>query len=77
MTSTSTPASESLELLDAKAVAQIAGVTVRTVQQWCHDGVMPPPMRIGPRVVRFSSEVIRDWVRNGCPAVGSKKGGKK
>ncbi|WP_446719047.1 helix-turn-helix transcriptional regulator [Halomonas sp. 3F2F] len=42
-----------------------------TVWRWIKDGVIPPPIRIGPRAVRWRLSVLVAWERtlpSGSPA---------
>jgi excisionase family DNA binding protein len=67
MTSTDgLPASPAL--LDVKAVAALLNVSQRTVYRLADAGKMPPPLHLGA-LVRWPSEVIAQWIRDGCPTV--------
>ena len=49
-------------LLTAEQVAELLSVHVMTVRKWADAGRLPPPVRIGPRAVRWRSEAIDRWV---------------
>ncbi len=53
-------------LLDTKQVAELLGISERTLWAWSRSGIAPRPIKIG-RMVRFSADEIREWVANGCP----------
>lgn len=53
-------------MLDAKAVAQMFAVSLRTVRHWDAAGMMPEPVRIGS-AVRWRADEISAWSEAGCP----------
>jgi len=53
-------------LLDAKDVARLLSVSVRTVWTLRDMGRLPAPVRIG-RCVRWRRQDIEKWVERGCP----------
>ena len=42
-----------LKLLDVREVAEILGIAVRSVWRLSATGELPPPVRIGARIVRW------------------------
>jgi len=56
-------------LIDSKVAARLLKVSQRTLWRMHKTGEMPPPIRIG-RAVRWSVEVLKKWVEEGCPATG-------
>ena len=53
-------------LLDAAAVGQALGVSVRTIRRLDLQGRLPRPVRIG-RAVRWRRTELVAWVIRGCP----------
>lgn len=53
-------------LLDTKQVAELLGIGERTLWRWSRSGIAPRPIKIG-RAVRWSADVVREWVADGCP----------
>ena len=53
-------------MLSVNQVADILSCSPRTVYRQVDLGCMPGPIRIG-RLVRWSTDVITEWVRQGCP----------
>ncbi len=51
---------------DAKHLAKLLGVGLRTVRTWNSAGKLPTPIRIGGRVVWRMKE-IRAWLAAGAP----------
>ena len=54
-------------LLDSIAVAKMLNIGVRTLWAFTASGVVPAPIRLGGRMIRFSAIEIREWVKAGCP----------
>jgi predicted DNA-binding transcriptional regulator AlpA len=61
-----TPPSE--KLLDAKAIAKMLGLSVRTIWRLSDGGQMPKPVRLGS-AVRWKTDEINRWIESGCPKV--------
>jgi len=53
-------------VVDAKALAKLLGLGVRTIRTHDAAGKLPSPIRIGGRVVWVVAE-IRDWLTAGAP----------
>lgn len=53
-------------LISTQAVADLAGVSVRSIQRWVEKGHMPKPLRANGRS-RWRRSVIVKWVEEGCP----------
>ncbi len=51
------------ELLTARQVAELLGVSLWTLRRWTRGGQGPPPHRIGPRAIRYSREDVDTWLR--------------
>jgi excisionase family DNA binding protein len=58
-------AHESL-LLTADEVAQLLGISTRTLWRLCSAGRCPPPLRIGGNT-RWRRAEVECWVAEGCP----------
>jgi excisionase family DNA binding protein len=54
-------------LIDTKQAAKLLKISERHLWRMHHSGEMPPPVRIG-KAVRWSLEVLKKWVDEGCPA---------
>ncbi|MBN1588361.1 MAG: helix-turn-helix domain-containing protein [Pirellulales bacterium] len=54
------------ELLTLRQVAELCGVSDRTVWSWARDGIAPAPLKIGKGTVRYSREAYVRWIENGC-----------
>lgn len=50
---------KNMELLTAKDIMRIFGVTRKTVYVWMVDGVLPPPVKLRGKIF-WSSKVIED-----------------
>ena len=57
------------ELLTTKEVAKMVNAGERTVWRWSRSGIMPAPLKIGGKAVRFRRADITAWVEEGCPVV--------
>jgi excisionase family DNA binding protein len=53
-------------LIDSRQAAKLLKVSARTLWKLHHDGEMPPAIRIG-RAVRWSLDVLKKWIDEGCP----------
>lgn len=60
-------ADASVELLKIEQVAGLLNVSRRTVYRLVDGGKIPPPIRIGRRMLRWVAATIRDWMAKGCP----------
>ncbi|MCR4414122.1 MAG: AlpA family phage regulatory protein [Thermoguttaceae bacterium] len=54
-------------LIDTKQAAQLLHVSTRTLFKMYKQKLMPEPIRLGGRFVRWSLEELREWVKHGCP----------
>ena len=52
-------------LLGATAVAEICGVSVRTIQRWVRAGLMPKP--VAPGASKWRRADVVEWIELGCP----------
>lgn len=64
-----TNAVEKAVLLDVKLVAQLTGLSVRTIWRFRDAGYLPPGLKIGPTAVRWRRTDIETWIANGCRPV--------
>lgn len=55
------------ELLTVKGVAEALKISPRQCWKLLSAGRLPAPVRIS-RSVRWSEELISEWVRRGCPS---------
>jgi excisionase family DNA binding protein len=53
-------------LLAADQVAELLGLSVRSIKRLSSEGTLPGVVRIG-RSVRFSRAALEEWVGRGCP----------
>ncbi|MGH4013153.1 MAG: helix-turn-helix transcriptional regulator [Pseudonocardiaceae bacterium] len=53
-----------IELLTARQVAELLGVSLWTLRKWTRDGLGPQPHRLGPRAIRYSREDVNAWLRS-------------
>jgi len=56
-----------MELLTVMGVAAALKISPRQVWKLLSAGKLPSPVRIS-RSVRWSAELISEWVRQGCPS---------
>lgn len=54
-------------LLSAQEVAELLSVSKRTVARLADTKKLPDPIRLG-RSVRWDSQVLENWIANGCPS---------
>lgn len=54
-------------LLNAKQVAALLQISVRTVYRLKDSGSMPQPQKLGTLLARWNREEIENWVRTGMP----------
>ncbi len=54
------------ELLDMVEVAALLGTSKRTVIRYRDSGVLPPAVRVGPRLVRWRRGDLEAWIHGGC-----------
>lgn len=50
------------QLLTREEVAALLRVHVRTLRRMALEGVIPPPIRIGERVIRWRRETLTTWL---------------
>jgi predicted DNA-binding transcriptional regulator AlpA len=51
-------------LIDSNGVAKMLNVSKRHVERMAQLGDLPPPVRLGKRIVRWRVAEIQDWVAN-------------
>jgi excisionase family DNA binding protein len=52
-----------IRLLSYREVAEICGVSRRTIQRAVHEGKLRA-LRLGPRMVRFHPDEIQTWIES-------------
>jgi predicted DNA-binding transcriptional regulator AlpA len=50
------------QLLTRGETAGELAVCVRTLERWARQGIGPPPVRMGPRAVRYRRSDITRWI---------------
>lgn len=60
------------KLLTVREVAELCGVSARTIFRLSDAGKMPKPIRLGT-AVRWNAEAIQEWIASGCQASNSKE----
>ncbi len=50
-----------LERLDTPRAAQFVGVSKRTLEKWRYEGIGPPYLKLGRRVL-YSMADLEDWI---------------
>ncbi len=55
-------------LLTVKEVAELCGVSTRTITRMVEAGKMPSPVRLGA-AVRWNREEVESWIASGCKVV--------
>jgi predicted DNA-binding transcriptional regulator AlpA len=63
MTSQVAPKFFSSPLLSETEAALILGITVRTLQGWRARGIGPTHLRVAPKIVRYRTEDIVEWMK--------------
>ncbi|MGH3847253.1 MAG: helix-turn-helix domain-containing protein [Pseudonocardiaceae bacterium] len=59
------------DVMNAREVGTLMGVTVFAVLQWCREGRLPH-YRYGPQTVRFRRSEIEDWMADHYVASGDR-----
>ena len=54
-------------LLTVKEVAEMLGLSERTVYRLADSGTMPRPVKLGA-AVRWRRSELEEWIEEGCPA---------
>ena len=63
-------------LLNVKEVAEMLGLSERTIYRLSDAGSMPTPVKLGSSV-RWRRSELETWIENGCPKGKSGKRSKK
>jgi predicted DNA-binding transcriptional regulator AlpA len=53
--------------VDVKVFGALASYSTRTIHRLVAEGLAPAPIRVG-HLTRWGIGVIRQWLRDGCPA---------
>ena len=64
---TTPPAAAEPLLVDARSLARMLCVGIRTVRAWDASGRIPEPLRLSPGCVRWKFSELRAWLDAGCP----------
>jgi excisionase family DNA binding protein len=64
-----------LPLLTTEDVANMVGVSVRTVEDWRRDKVGPPFTRLGGRTIRYRRDLLEAWIDAGADDGGVEAAG--
>lgn len=66
----------SFQLLTTEQLADFLGMSVRTIEDWRFDRKGPPYVRLGPRTVRYRSDIVLEWLAgDGERPAGDSSGG--
>jgi len=52
------------ELLNKKQLADLLGVSLKTLDRWTQRGILPPPARLGRRLKRWRRIDIERWIED-------------
>lgn len=66
---TTTHATTRRRLIDVRAVAERLGCSTRHVYRMADGGLMPRPVRVGRRMIRWDETALEAWIAAGCPPV--------
>jgi len=50
--------SQAKRFYTTRELADLLGVVPSTVHRWVHEGRLPPPLRPGPKTLRWPAEVV-------------------
>ena len=53
-------------IMDARGVAELLGVSPRTIKRWISMGMIPHTRLPGGRLIRFDADRVRRWFLDGC-----------
>jgi predicted DNA-binding transcriptional regulator AlpA len=59
---TETSMTEDLQLVPDKKAAEILDVSLMTVHRWTKSGILPPKVKIGPRLTRHRLKDIKSLI---------------
>lgn len=57
-------------LITIREVGELCHVTVKTIDRWVKNGVLPAPVKLGGgpcAPIRFRKSDIENWLAAGCP----------
>jgi predicted DNA-binding transcriptional regulator AlpA len=54
-------------LVDARSLAALLGVSLRTVRALDASGRIPEPIKLSPGCLRWRHAEVCDWIAAGCP----------
>ncbi len=58
--------SEEVFTVDARRLAELLGLSLRTIRRFDSAAVLPRPIRIGG-AVRWRYDELKAWIASGCP----------
>ena len=64
------------QLLTLRQVAELCGVSERTLWGWARSGISPGPYKFGSNkqsIVRYSRAEYEAWLQDGCKPVNKEK----
>ncbi len=56
-------------LVGPEAAGQMLGCSPRHIRRICDAGQMPPPVKLGSKLIRWSRAEIENWIADGCRPV--------
>ncbi len=59
-------------LMTVDELAERLNCSRRTARNMAERGDAPPPISLGPKLLRWDREVVERWISDGCPRVESK-----
>lgn len=60
------------KLLTIRELAELCGLSTRTIFRLVDSGKVPQPIRLG-KAIRWNSEEVEKWIASGCQASNSKE----
>ena len=56
------------QLLDSNGVASLLKVNRKHVERLRAENLLPQPIELGPRTIRWRAADIDQWIADGCPS---------
>jgi excisionase family DNA binding protein len=60
------------DMLSQADIAELFGVSLQTVSRWWRTGEIPPPIRVGRRLLRWRRADFEKWSKKHEPAQAGK-----
>ena len=54
----------SYQIIRPEQLAQELGISRSTLWRWRHQGILPHPISLGPRLVGWERTVINQWIES-------------